>query len=134
MYNPMKKIQSKVFAGELVSPRQELKWMLERAGVTLEQVEEINKIQNLIKQQTNNLAIQKFRKQENLEPLNELSITIYWSENEMGYMYDIWDQDLPEGGDRPEDSIDGGCCTGRLIDALGMATDQAENFINMLNN
>lgn len=68
----------------------------------------------------------------NMEEMNELAITIFYSETNDGYMYDIYDQDLPEDSERPE-SIDGGCCTGQLCDALDMAYDQALRIINGVN-
>lgn len=128
----MKKIISSVFPGTVVTPRQELKWMLERAGVTIEQVEEIKAMQKLIEQQTINLAIQKYRKQDNKEEMNILSIDIYYSETNDGYCYDIYDT-ISQNEKEANDSLDGGMCTGRLIDALGMATKQASEIIKRVN-
>ena len=59
---------------------------------------------------------------------HELAITIFWSEGNNGYQYDIYDQDLPEDGERPE-SIDGGLCTGSIEDALNMAVEQARSYM-----
>lgn len=59
----------------------------------------------------------------------ELSINIYYSETNNGYMYNIYDavsfHDEKDSGD----SIDGGLCTGTIQDALNMAYESARNII-----
>lgn len=54
-----------------------------------------------------------------------ITITIYESESEDGYMYDIYNTDLQGAVDTDDGSIDGGLCTGSMADAVGMATAQA---------
>lgn len=63
--------------------------------------------------------------------MENLTITIAWSEEEKGYMYDIYNG-TPEDIERGIDSEDGGCCTGSLSDALEMANEQAKTIVKNL--
>lgn len=58
----------------------------------------------------------------------ELSIDIYYSEANNGYMYNIYDTVSANEKDS-RDSIDGGLCTGTIQDALNMAYESARNII-----
>lgn len=60
------------------------------------------------------------------EPLENLTINIYLN-SDGDYNYDIYRN--PEDIENGVESFDGGCCTGSLTDALGMATEQAEGVI-----
>lgn len=62
--------------------------------------------------------------------MDNITIKIYLSSEGDSYMYDIYDTDEPE---EDTESIDGGECTGTMLDALGMATAQAEAFIKANN-
>lgn len=64
--------------------------------------------------------------------INTLTIQIYYSETNEGYMYDIYECEASEV-EEIEDSIDGGLCTGTIKDALGMATEMAEEIIKRRN-
>lgn len=59
----------------------------------------------------------------------ELSIDIYYSETNNGYMYNIYDAVSFHDEKDSEDSIDGGLCTGTIHDALNMAYESARNII-----
>lgn len=59
----------------------------------------------------------------------ELSIDIYYSEANNGYMYNIYDAVSFHDEKDSEDSIDGGLCTGTIQDALNMAYEAARNII-----
>ena len=63
-----------------------------------------------------------------LKEMDNLFISIEWSENEQGFMYEIYlnksTEDIENG-----DSDDGGCCTGSPEDALEMATVQTQELI-----
>ena len=61
-----------------------------------------------------------------------LTITITDASGEEGYMYDIYNCEAEDINDEI-DSLDGGCCTGSLEDALEMATSQAKEIIRTLN-
>lgn len=52
------------------------------------------------------------------------TITAFYSEEEGGYMYDIHATSPVD-----DEPIDGGCCTGSLLDTLEMATAQAKELI-----
>lgn len=58
----------------------------------------------------------------------ELSIDIYYSETNNGYMYNIYDT-VSDNEKDSGDSIDGGLCTGTIQDALNMAYESARNII-----
>lgn len=64
--------------------------------------------------------------------MKALTITIYEA-SEGGYLYDIYDTELEQTARLIEsgqnDSLDGGLCTTTLLNALGMATQQAEALI-----
>lgn len=64
---------------------------------------------------------------------NAVTITVFKSESEEGYMYDIYDCELDEindgNGSENVDSIDGGLCTTNIINALGMAYSQAIDYL-----
>lgn len=55
--------------------------------------------------------------------MKEITINIFESANEPGYMYNIY-TGSPEEVAEGLDSVDGGLCTGSLSDALGMAKEQ----------
>lgn len=58
--------------------------------------------------------------------MEKIILTIEWSETNNGYMYEIYpNEEAQENGD----SLDGGLCTGSMIGALGMATDQAGHLL-----
>lgn len=60
------------------------------------------------------------------------SVTIRITEAvEGGYFYDIWEKDVAAGND--EESDDGGFCTTTMLNALGMAMQQAETLIKNAN-
>ena len=58
----------------------------------------------------------------------ELSIDIYYSEANNGYIYNIYDTTTPDKKEN-EGSLDGGLCTGTIHDALNMAYESARNII-----
>lgn len=60
--------------------------------------------------------------------MENITITIHYGENE-GYLYDIYAGTAEEVAADTIESLDGGCCTGTLEDALGMATEQAREII-----
>ena len=59
--------------------------------------------------------------------MKNLIITIHESDNEEGYIYDIFEteDDMLEGN-----SLDGGLCTTTMQNALDMATEQAKAILN----
>lgn len=56
-----------------------------------------------------------------------ITITVFKSESEEGYMYDIYDVEPSEIDGI--DSVDGGICTSNIINALGMAYSQAIDYL-----
>lgn len=60
--------------------------------------------------------------------MDDLTIHIYASD-EGGYKYDIWTTDPENALDT--DSVDGGHCTTTMLNALGMANDQAAHIITL---
>lgn len=61
-------------------------------------------------------------------PIDAITIRVYASSNEDGYMYDLYKADAVDD-EKFVDSYDGGLCTGSMLDALGMAVHQAETII-----
>jgi|GEM_PF-2404078 len=65
--------------------------------------------------------------------LQTLTITINYSEQNEGYMYDIYDcepSQMHDGnGSELVDSIDGGLCTGTILEALEMAQAQVKDIL-----
>ena len=60
----------------------------------------------------------------------ELSIDIYYSEANNGYVYNIYDAiSFYDEKDSEDESIDSGLCTGTIHDALNMAYESARNII-----
>lgn len=59
--------------------------------------------------------------------MDKLIIKIEESSNEPGYFYDIYDNE--EVMENCKDSLDGGICTGSMLDALGMAVSQARYLL-----
>lgn len=58
----------------------------------------------------------------------ELSIDIFYSELNDGYMYNIYDTTNSHQKDT-RDSLDGGLCTGTMKEALEMAYDSARDLL-----
>jgi len=58
--------------------------------------------------------------------MEAITIRIYASDSEGGYMYDIYNEDQVF---TDADSVDGGLCTTTMLNALGMAVSQAEDLI-----
>lgn len=58
--------------------------------------------------------------------MDEITIKVWFSESENGYMYDIFDTvDV----DEDTESVDGGLCTTTMANAIDMATSQALQII-----
>lgn len=57
--------------------------------------------------------------------MKAITIEIFESSNEPGYMYNIYDKEVGQIDEEIDDAIDGGMCTGSMEDALQMAMDQA---------
>ncbi len=60
--------------------------------------------------------------------MEALTIRIY-AAAEGGYMYDIYDTDVADNIEPELESVDGGLCTTTMLNALGMAAQQAEELI-----
>lgn len=58
--------------------------------------------------------------------MNALTIVIRASDNEEGYLYDVYKS---EPNCALADNADGGLCTTTMLNALGMAVSQAEELI-----
>lgn len=63
--------------------------------------------------------------QAHTEEPRQLSIDIYYSEGNNGYMYNVYDT-VSDNQKDSGDSIDGGLCTGTIHDALNMAYESAK--------
>lgn len=63
------------------------------------------------------------------EQKGEFTITVFWSEVEGRYMYDIYDKEIYFPIDEDDEPIDGGCCTGSLVEALEMASSHTKELI-----
>ena len=62
--------------------------------------------------------------------MNEIIISITESSDKEGYIYDIY----PSKDDYiNSNSLDGGMCTGTIVDAIEMASLQAQDIINAFN-
>ncbi len=59
--------------------------------------------------------------------MEEIAITISYSDSNGGYMYDIYKN--AQAIEDNDDSIDGGLCTGSMLDAIDMAAGQAKQII-----
>ncbi len=57
--------------------------------------------------------------------MDAITIKIYASSDNEGYMYDIYNEEMTEDSE----SVDGGLCTTTMMNALGMAVKQAEVLI-----
>lgn len=57
-----------------------------------------------------------------------MKIKIWYTEQEDGYMYDIW---LNEDASEDEHCDDGGLCTGSYKDAVDMACEQAKVLLKI---
>jgi hypothetical protein len=60
--------------------------------------------------------------------MDNITIKIYKACDEDGYFYDIYNQDDLDN-DEDAESLDGGFCTGEMLDASGMAHEQLKNLL-----
>lgn len=58
--------------------------------------------------------------------MDGLTIKVWPSQSENGYMYEIFDSEAP---DEDEECMDGGLCEGSFMDALEMASEHAKEIL-----